>query len=76
MEMSTIIAEVGRWPAADRLKLMDRIWAGLLGGGHEPALTPAQLAELDRRLSEDDASPDDVVAWEEVKSAALKRTGR
>ena len=39
----------------------------------EPELTEEQEAELDRRLDEDDAAPDDVVPWEEVKAQALAR---
>jgi putative addiction module component (TIGR02574 family) len=44
--------------------------------GHEPELSEEIKAELDCRLTEDDATPDDVVAWEEVKVQALSRTQR
>ena len=37
------------------------------------AQTAAQLAELDRRLADHEANPDDVVPWTEVKTAALAR---
>ena len=30
-------------------------------------------SELDKRLMEDDANPDDVIAWEAVKTEALAR---
>lgn len=36
-------------------------------------LTEAQRAELDRRIAEHEASPDDVVPWEEVKASITKR---
>jgi putative addiction module component (TIGR02574 family) len=39
----------------------------------EPDITEEQKAELDRRLDEDDAAPDDAVPWEEVKAQALAR---
>lgn len=35
-----------------------------------------QRAELDRRVAEDDAFPDDVIPWEEIKAAARSRLGR
>ncbi len=54
---------------------MDGIWESLLDQGYEPELTAAQKAEIDRRLAEDDAAPDDVVSWEEVKAAALRSVG-
>jgi Putative addiction module component len=40
----------------------------------ESQLAEEQKAELDRRLAEDEAAPDDVVTWEEVKARALART--
>ncbi|QDV38739.1 addiction module protein [Tautonia plasticadhaerens] len=76
MDLQTILAEVESWPIEDRLRLVERIWEGLGDRGDEPGLTEAQRAEIDRRLADDDASPDDVVTWEEVKSEALRRAGR
>jgi putative addiction module component (TIGR02574 family) len=76
MDLQSVLVAVESWPVEDRLQLMDNIWAGLLDQGHEPELTEEQMAELERRLAEDDAAPDDVVSWEDVKAAALKRAGR
>ncbi len=76
MDRKTVVAEVGSWPIGDRLRLMEEIWEGILDQGSESALTEAQKAELALRLAEDDATPDDVVSWEEVKTAALRRAGR
>jgi putative addiction module component (TIGR02574 family) len=36
-------------------------------------LTDAQRAELQKRIEEDDASPDDVTPWEQVKASTLAR---
>jgi putative addiction module component (TIGR02574 family) len=36
-------------------------------------LTESPCAELAGRVAEDDAAPDDVVSWEQVRSEALKR---
>ncbi len=78
MDMDSVLTRVESWPVEDRLRLMEQIWAGLLsqGQGNEPGLTETQMAEIDRRLAEDDAAPDDVVSWEEVKEEALRRAGR
>jgi len=76
MELQTILTEVDSWPVEDRLRLMEQIWDGILPLGYEPGLTDAQKAEIDLRLAEDDASPDDVVSSEEVLGAALARAGR
>ena len=39
-------------------------------------LTDAQRAELDRRIGDDDAFPDDVVPWDEVKALVRSRLER
>jgi putative addiction module component (TIGR02574 family) len=60
----------------ERIALVKDIWdsvaieAGLL----PPSTT--EKAELDRRLAEDDASPDDTVAWETIKTEAQTRWQR
>jgi putative addiction module component (TIGR02574 family) len=36
-------------------------------------LTDAQRAELQRRIEEDEANPDDVTPWEQVKASTLAR---
>jgi putative addiction module component (TIGR02574 family) len=76
MDLQSIITQVESWSVEDRLRLMEQIWEGLLNEGHEPGLTEEQRAEIDRRIAEDEAAPDDVVSWEEVRSDALKRAMR
>ena len=76
MDLQTVLAEVESWPIEDRLRLVERIWEGLGERADESGLTEAQRAEIDRRLADDDASPDDVFSWEEVKAEALRRAGR
>jgi putative addiction module component (TIGR02574 family) len=36
-------------------------------------LTESQKLELDRRLADHLANPDDVIAWDDVKAAALAK---
>lgn len=76
MDLQTVLNAVEAWPAEDRLRLMERIWDGLLDQGVEAGLTEAQKAEIDRRLADDDATPNDVFTWEEVKAEAFRRAGR
>lgn len=60
----------------DRIDLVQDIWdsiaieAGLLPPG------TSEKAELDRRIAEDDAKPDDTVAWETIKAEAQARWQR
>jgi putative addiction module component (TIGR02574 family) len=76
MDMKTVVSEVGSWPVEERLRLMEEIWGGLLEQGYAPELSEEQITELHRRLADDNAAPDEVVAWDEVKAAALKRAGQ
>jgi putative addiction module component (TIGR02574 family) len=60
----------------DRIRLADAIWQGIEAEEPAPELTEAQKRELDRRLEEDDASPDDVVDWEDVNAEIKARLRR
>lgn len=48
-------------------------WDGIVSRGAAPSLTDAQKTELDRRLADHLANPDDVIPWSEVKAAALAK---
>jgi len=76
MDLQAVLSQVEAWSVEDRLRLMDEIWSGLLDQGYEPGLTDSQHAEVERRLADDDAAPDDVVSWEEVKAEAVARATR
>lgn len=57
----------------DRLALVEEIWASICADGASFPLSDAQRDELDRRVADDDAFPDDVVPWDEVRARALAR---
>jgi putative addiction module component (TIGR02574 family) len=76
MDFQSVLMAIASWSVEDRLRLIDNLWEGTLDEGPDTDLTETQKAELERRLAEDDAAPDDVFAWEEIKAAALKRAGR
>ena len=73
MDLMSVLREVNTWPVEERLRLVHEVWDQLVEQGVDPDLTHELKAELDRRLSEDEADPDDVVSWQDVKAAALKR---
>ena len=56
-----------------RIALVQEIWDTIAAEPHPPLLTEAQRRELERRVAEDDANPNDVVSWEQVKAQALSR---
>ncbi len=60
----------------DRIDLVKDIWDSVaIEAGLLPPST-AEKAELDRRLAEDDANPDDTISWETIKAEAQARWQR
>jgi len=57
----------------DRLALVEEIWASICADPESFSLTDAQRSELDRRVMEDEAFPDDVTSWKEIKAAMQAR---
>jgi putative addiction module component (TIGR02574 family) len=58
----------------EQIELVEAIWTGIVSRGLEPSLTESQKLELDRRLADHLANPNDVIAWDDVKEAALAKT--
>ena len=65
-----------RLSVEDRIDLMNEIWDSVADEPGRTHLTLPQPEELQRRLIEHDANPQEVVSWEEVKSQALERFER
>ena len=64
---------IDRLTVNERLALVHEIWDSIAAEPHPPLLTEPQRQELERRSADDDANPDDVVPWEQVKAEALAR---
>lgn len=57
----------------DRLTLVQEIWDSIADHAAAIPLTEPQQAELDGRIAEHEANPDDVVSWEEIRESIGKR---
>ena len=64
---------IERMSVEDRIALATAIWDSIGVEPHGPLLSEAQRLELDRRLADHIANPNDVVAWEQIKAEALAR---
>jgi putative addiction module component (TIGR02574 family) len=73
--MSTTIQALGidRLTREQRIVLVQEIWDTIAAEPYQPLLSEPQRRELERRVTEDNANPDDLVSWEEVKAEALSR---
>jgi putative addiction module component (TIGR02574 family) len=76
MAPSLEVLGIDRMSVEDRIALATAIWDSIAAEPHPPLLTEAQRQELDHRLADHAATPNDVVPWEQVKSEALARFQR
>ena len=67
---------IDRLSLEDKLALIDEIWDAVCTDESAFKLTGAQRAELDRRIADADAHPEDSVPWEEVKASLEARCAR
>ena len=64
---------IDRLPVDARLDLIEEIWDSITDQVETLPLTPAQEAEIGRRLDDHDANPDDVISWETIEQAIKHR---
>lgn len=62
------LSEILRLPLSDRIDVVQQIWESVAADADELPVTAEQRAELERRLREHDANPDDVVEWSDVET--------
>jgi putative addiction module component (TIGR02574 family) len=74
MSAVEIIDQLRALPPAERREVVEKIWDEFADRDLE--LTPKQAAELDRRLDDHRANPNDVVPWNEIKIATETKHGR
>jgi putative addiction module component (TIGR02574 family) len=76
--MAVTIKSLGidRLGIEERLALVEEIWDSIAADSADVPLTDAQRAELDRRITDYEANPHDVVPWNEVKASITKRIER
>ncbi len=60
----------------EQIELVEAIWSNIVNRNAAPALTETQKTELDNRLSDYLANPNDVLCWHEVKATALAKIQR
>ncbi|MDO8988341.1 MAG: addiction module protein [Sideroxyarcus sp.] len=68
-----LLEQVRKLDINEQIDLVEAIWDGIASRGEAPPLTDAQKAELDRRLADHLANPEDVIPWNEVKAAVLAK---
>lgn len=64
---------IDRLSVEDRIALATAIWDSIPAAPHPPLLTEPQRRELERRIADLDARPDDVVSWVRIRDEARAR---
>ena len=65
--MNALPETIRHLSVTERLQLLEDIWESILEDEAVPPLSPAQRAEIDRRLEAYDANPSSGRPWSEVK---------
>ncbi len=66
VDIPSTLTQIAAMPMVDQITLLHQAWDQLLDAGWEPQLTEAQQAELDRRLNDLDANPQNVLSVDEM----------
>jgi len=60
----------------ERLALVEELWDSIASDSSSNPLTPEQTQELERRLADHEANPDEGIPWPEVKASVSKLLGK
>jgi putative addiction module component (TIGR02574 family) len=69
MDISATLNEIASLTVEERIHIVQAIWDSIAAEQAYPDLTEAQKQELDRRIEDAEANPDDVLTWAEVKAS-------
>lgn len=67
---------IDRLSVEERLALVEELWDSIADESAVAPLTDAQIAELERRLADHKAHPEDAVSWDDVKASIAERLKR
>ncbi len=73
MESTLQALGIDKMTIDERIALATAIWNSIGAEPHSTLLTETQRQELERRVDDHEANPDDVVHWERIKADALAR---
>ena len=68
---TTLLEQASQLDIDEQIELVEAIWNGSVNRGVAPSITDVQKRELDGRLADYLAYPNDVLSWDEVKAAVL-----
>ncbi len=73
MDITATLNEIVTLKVEDRIRLVQAIWDSIAAEEAYPELTDEEKQELDDRIVESDANPDNVMTWQEVRNSIRKK---
>ena len=73
MDITTTLNQIVSLDIQDRIRLVQGILDSIAAEQVDPDLTEPQQQELDRRIDDYEANPDEVMTWAEVKASIKAR---
>ncbi len=76
--MTATISKLGidKMSRHERLELVGAIWDTIAAEPAESMLSDAQQQELNRRIDDDDAHPENLIPWEQIRAESAARLQR
>lgn len=69
--MSALRDQIASLSPVEKAELLDEVWESLEADA--AALTDEQRAELDRRITQHEQNPSNVIPWEQVRAGLFKK---
>ena len=66
MDVAAVLKEISSWPVESQIELVEGAWNQLANQGWEPGFPIEHADELNRRLDELEANPNDYLTWDEL----------
>ncbi|MEM7715893.1 MAG: addiction module protein [Cyanobacteria bacterium P01_A01_bin.68] len=73
MDITATLNEIVTLKVEDRIRLVQAIWDSIAAEEAYPKLTEEEKQEIDNRIAESDANPDNVMTWEEIKDSIRRK---
>jgi putative addiction module component (TIGR02574 family) len=73
MSAEPILKAFRKLPSTEKIRLVQELWDEIAEEASHLPLTEAQRRLLDERIDEQEANPDDVEPWEEVRDDILRK---
>jgi putative addiction module component (TIGR02574 family) len=73
MNIADTLNEIATLSIDERINLVQAIWDSIAADQACVDLTEAQVQELDRRIADYEADPDNLMTWDEIRASIRKK---